>query len=301
MKMVSILLRVIAILGACAAVAGWVLTQGKLTQADEKLAQKDQQVQAAQQQASEAQGQLEGLQSQIRSLDSDLGAIKDREAKARSQLSKASRDLTGVQADLDKAQKEVNDLKGKNESLKRELIDQRTKVPGATDATAVADYQAQIDKLQAQVQTLNTQLTEANQKVQSAASAAPAQVPTARVDPSYGSSTYTPAVNAAAATTAEGVAQAPAPTPMSGEQIVTGAVAETSILKVDHANGIIIISRPQQGGLERQMEFGIVKGLEKPVRLKATKVEPTYIITNIVPGDNNARIYKEGDKVSIIQ
>ena len=300
MKMVSILLRVIAILGACAAVAGWVLTQGKVTEANEKLAQKDQQVQAAQQQASEAQGQLEGLQSQIRSLDSDLGAIKDREAKARSQLSKSSRDLTGLQGDLDKAQKEVADLKSKNESLKRELIDQRTKVPGA-DATAVADYQAQIEKLEAQIQTLNTQLTEANQKVQAAASAVPTSVPTARVDPSYGSSTYTPAVNSAAATTAEGVAQAPAPTPMSGQQIVTGAVAETSILKVDHANGIVIISRPQQGGLERQMEFGIVKGLEKPVRLKATKVEPTYIITNIIPGDNNARVYKEGDKVSIIQ
>ena len=49
------------------------------------------------------------------------------------------------------------------------------------------------------------------------------------------------------------------------------------------------------------MEFGIVKGFEKPIRLKASKVEPTYVITNIVPGENSARIYKEGDTVSIIQ
>ncbi len=300
MKMVSILLRVIAILGACAAVAGWVLTQGKVNEANEKLAQKDKQVQAAKAQASDAQGQLEGLQGQIRSLDSDLGAIKDREAKARSQYAKASRDITGLQSDLDKAQKDLNDLKSKNESLKRELIDQRTRVPG-TDATMVTDYEAKIEKLESQISALSTQLADANKKLQEASATAAsvaATVPSTRS--TYGSTTYNPGTTTAGTTTTTTVANADG-TPSAAPIVTTSVIGSASILKADHEKGILIISRPQRGDLQSQSEFGIVKGLEKPVRLKATKVEPTYVITNIIPGDNNARIYKEGDQVSIIQ
>ncbi|MBC2594307.1 hypothetical protein H5P28_08535 [Ruficoccus amylovorans] len=298
MKMVSILLRLIAILGACAAVAGWVLTQGKVDEANAKLADKDKLVADAQAQATDARNQLETLQGKIKGLDSDLGASKDRESKALSQYATANRNLTSLQNELQKAKSDLASLKSDNDKLKRELIGQRTSAPDSS--TNVAAYESKISALEAQVKTLTSQLADAQAQAQAAASAVtssaataasttPAKT-TARVDPTYGSSTYTPAVSNSEA----GTATESAPS----EPVVTSTA---TVLKMDTSSGIVIISQPSQGNVSSQTEFGIVKGFEKPLRLKASRVEGAYIITNIVPGQNSARVYKEGDTISIIK
>ncbi|MEM9227353.1 MAG: hypothetical protein AAGA45_05240, partial [Verrucomicrobiota bacterium] len=73
------------------------------------------------------------------------------------------------------------------------------------------------------------------------------------------------------------------------------------ILKADHDNGLLIISRGQKGGLQKQMEFGLVKGLEKPIRVKVSRVENDYAVAHISPGMNHAVDYQEGDEVRVTQ
>jgi len=76
--------------------------------------------------------------------------------------------------------------------------------------------------------------------------------------------------------------------------------AKASILKSDPDNGIIIISRGQKGGLQREMEFSIAKGFSAPVRVKVRKVTPDISVAHILPGSKKVS-FEEGDEITLIQ
>ncbi len=283
MKIVSIILRVLAILGAAAAVAGYVLTQNKVNELNEQLAQEQSKATAAQQQATSAQDELSNAKSKVSGLSSDLGAVQERETKARNEFNQAQREIKSLQSDLKDIKSKVADLEQRNNTLKRELLDQRTSVP--TDNSAeISQYQAKIEALNKQVMQLKTDLDAATARTSGSTAAAAG---TAATGTAGASSTVAPS----------GTPDAPATTVVSSAAKGQSA----TILKADHDNGILIISRGQQGGLQRQMEFGIVKGVEKPIRLTVTRVEPDFAIAHIAPGTSHAKIYKEGDTIQIVQ
>ena len=273
MKSISLLLRVLAIVGAIVAAVGWFATDGKVKQANDEISNLESQLKQAQNTAAEFEKKHSDVSSRVAGLQSDLTEFKSRATSARSQLVQAQRDTTAVRDELRASQAEVKDLEEKNENLRREITDARIKV-AEVDPEKIKQYEEKIAQLGEEVDTLKDKLAIA------ARGSSTQIVPT--------SSDATAADGSAAAT--------PAVVPRLAK---SGETA--SVLKADVDNGLIIISRGQKQGLQQAMEFGIAKDYSVPVRVKVARTTPDFSVAYILPGKGGNPIFEAGDKITLVQ
>ncbi|GHB95546.1 hypothetical protein [Cerasicoccus arenae] len=269
MKGLSIALRVIAILGAAAAALFWYQTKGKVQAANDQIAE-------LQTQKANVESQVEDLTNAKTSILGKANEFERQLADANSKISFTSNELSKYKRDIGRTEKDKEELQAKYDSLnqdfdqlKSDVANIKTVDAGAkVDPALLAEKEEQVTQLQTQLSDLKDKLAVAVLRTQGAASGEVG-------------------VNGSSAT---------------GGPVTLKAVKEqdASILRTDPDKGIVIISRGQVDGLQRQMEFNVAKGLERKVRVKVGTVAPTYSVAYILPGQEASRL-QEGDSVKITQ
>lgn len=264
MKGLSIALRILAIIGAAAAAYGWYATKGKVQEAEQKTDAVRAQVSEVESQLGDKDNEITGLRGNVRELENQLADEKNRSTNFRTQYSQAQREISNMREDTDEVKKEYSDLERRHDQLKRELIELNTSRPttATVDTAQLTEYEDRIAGLQSELRDTKDKLTALQLRA---------------------------GANATADTNEDGT---PAMAQVDEQK--------ASILRSDPGKGIIVISRGQVDGLQRQMEFNIAKGLSRPVRVKVGTVAPTYSVAYIMPGQDPSHL-QAGDEVSLSQ
>ncbi len=270
MKVISLLLRVLAILGAVVAIVGWVLTKGKVEEANQQIVKIQAEASAARQEASDSEQKFKASDSRAKALESDLADAKSRATSARSQLAEAQRDISGLRSDVREKDTEIQAMEAQNTKLKEEIISMRTEVPDV-DPTKLAEYEEKISSLNSEIDRLKDELSKAPRT-------GSAPVAVASTEPSADGSLA----------------------PTAAPRLAPSDDNTAAVLKADVKSGLVIIDRGQKAGLQEQMEFGIAKGYSKPVRVKVAKVAPDYSLAYILPGSEGAK-FAAGDEIKLLQ
>jgi len=272
MKGLSIALRIIAILGAIAAVVAWVMTKGKVEEAETKIAQLETR-------AGNLTTQVDELDSQLTAARGEKNQISEQLADSRARINALQKENLERQRAESKLRTETRELEQKyaelesaNDQLKREILDVQTNRPqeAAVDPAKLQELEDQLAAVREELENTKDKLSAANLRAQAASGGAP----------SGGTGASGGQADGAAPTIAQLNAQS------------------ASILRSDPEKGILIISRGQVDGLQRQMEFNVAKGLEKTVRVKVGTVAPTYAVAYVLPGQDPSHL-QEGDQISI--
>ncbi|MEO0795685.1 MAG: hypothetical protein AAFX93_11000 [Verrucomicrobiota bacterium] len=276
MKGLSIALRILAILGAIAAVVAWLLTNGKV---EEITAQKNSETNRANVSAS----QVETLESDILSirsentqLSSDNADLDSRVKTLQSGASRDKREISNIRKDMKSLQAEYNELTSDYDDLKKEVQITANSRDGATsmvDSAQIQEYEDRIQALNDELDGVKDKLVVAERRALNA----------------------TGGLIAPAGDTTGGGSAAPGSVPQ-----VAVPTKTASILRSDLDRGILIISRGQVDGLQKQMEFSVAKGLSRKVRVKVGSVAPTYSVAYVLPGEDPSHL-QEGDEVKITQ
>ncbi len=272
MKAVSIILRILAILGAIAAVAGVLMVQNKVANITKEKEAAEQTVQSLRQEVGNHEDILSGLRSQLTARDSDLASARSEITRVRSQLVTAQRDASNSERELREARTRITDLDSQVRSMRQELVDANVQVAQG-DPQRLREQEDKIAELQQEVDSLKDQLAVAMR--------------TATTQPAV-AGTPTSDIGTAATTAA-------APTLASVER-----GTKTSVIRVDHKNGLIILGLGTESGIQANSEFEIVKGFERPIRLHVQSTQPNFLIANILPGDGNPRAFSAGDEVQLV-
>lgn len=263
MKTVSLLLRILAVLGAVAAIALFFMTQGKV----EDLQQQQRQNLSAK---SSLHGQIDELTSarnelegRFRGLEADLATTRTEFQNARSQLAQNRREMTTVQADLRRAREEVQNLEGQNTRLKEEIIATRATVP-EVDAAQVEQYRERIAQLTRRVEEMQGQLDRRP--------AAGAVVPGSEAEPT--------------------VAQVQ-PEVRRGDR-----PRSASVLRTNPSLGLVVLDSGSDQGLRQNMEFEIARHLGPKVKVRLSNVQSDVSVANILPGQGNVS-FEQGQSVTL--
>lgn len=281
--LLSLLLRVLAVLAAAVAIYGWVTTKGKIAEANQQVQQAKAEAVTARADAAEAMQKFKSTNTRASALDSDLADAKSRATSARSQLAQAQREISELKQQIQTGQSEIRALESQNTKLKEEIIAAKTEVPTTLSPEDTSEQQRQMDELRKEITNLRGQLSRA----QTSAAATVAGAP--------------------------GLMDAPLPSESTPEGQATEAIAgsttprlsasgETAeILKADTKNGLVIISSGYNQGLQADMELGIAVGTSAPVRIRVSKIETDYSIANILPGEGPRPRFAEGDVITLLQ
>lgn len=271
MKGLSIALRVIAILGAAAAAFFWVQTKGKVQEAEAKVTQLTSQKSAL-------QSDLDGVTAEKSLLEGQINSKNLEIDEAKSKVKYANDQLTRIKSDVQRAQKEQQDVQAqldekvaefnKLRTQYLELIENRPPEAPATiaDPANMNEKTEEINKLIAQNKELEDKVADLQFKLEAFLKNAPANTTETAAD---------------------------------GAPRFTGT-QEASILRTDPSKGILIISRGQVDGLQKQMQFNVVKGLERKVSVKVGTVAPTYSVAYILPGEDPSHL-QQGDSIKITE
>ncbi|WP_309383453.1 hypothetical protein [Cerasicoccus frondis] len=269
MKGLSIALRVIAILGAVAAAFFWYQTNGVVKAANDETVAVKQQLTAAESRAEDLENEKMKFQGMANELDQKLADANSKINFSSNELNKIKRDLGRQKNEYDDLEKKYSSLDAAHEQLKVDVASVAKPDAPTVDAGIVSDLETQIETLQAQNGDLKDKIDALNYQIQS---------------------------------TANNLASAEGSATVSTSGGVVGPVKEqdASILRTDEGKGLLIISRGEVDGLQKQMEFNVAKGLGRKMRVKVGTVAPTYSVAYILPGQDPVRL-QEGDPIKITQ
>jgi len=272
MKGLSIALRVIAILGAAAAIAAWAMTKGKVEEAERKITTLENRASALSSDIADLESQLVSAQGQRNAVSEELADAKARVNALQKENLQIQREVSRSKTDKEELTQRLAESQQTVDELRREILDVRTNRP----TTPTADT-GLVNELEDKIAALENELANATDKL----AAANLRARSGPQEPS-GDGTTRPAVPGARPTIAQLNAKS------------------ASILRSDPERGILIISRGQVDGLQRQMELNVAKGLERTVRVKVGTVAPTYSVAYVLPGQDPSHL-QEGDQVNINQ
>ncbi|WP_309400900.1 hypothetical protein [Cerasicoccus maritimus] len=267
MKGLSIALRVLAILGAVAAAFFWYQTNGVVKSAQDETKAVRAELQAAESRATDHENEKIKYKGMAGELDTKLADANSKINFSSNELNKIKRDLGRQKNEYEELDKQYKDLDAQYVQLKKEIINVATPETSTVDVGLVKDLEGQIATLETQIGEQKDKIDALTFQLKSAANA----VPTGDGVVSAGSGVLAPVK----------------------EQ-------EASILRTDDAKGLLIISRGEVDGMQKQMEFNVAKGLGRKLRVKVGTVAPTYSVAYILPGQEPSRL-QEGDAVQITQ
>ncbi|WP_269540824.1 hypothetical protein [Cerasicoccus fimbriatus] len=268
MKGLSIALRIIAILGAAAAAFFWYSTNGKVKAANEEIAAIEQQKKAAESQIQDLEAEKMKFQGMANDLDQKLADANSKINFSSNELNKLRRDINRQKDDYQDLEKRYSTLDTAHEQLKVEISNVQKPDTASVDPAIIKDLETQIETLQSQVGDYKDKIDALNYQIKNTASAIPS---------------------------GDG-----SPVTLAGGPVGPVKEQDASILRTDMDRGILIISRGQVDGMQKEMQFDVAKGFGKKVRVKVGTVAPTYSVAYVLPGQDPSHL-QEGDPVNITQ
>lgn len=269
MKVVSLVLRIVAIVGALAAIALAVVTFGKVEDLEGDVRQLETEKSAAVSAKQDAENLVAEKESLVRGLQTDLDDARDTVNKFRSQLTQTSQELNRMQQSLRDEQTKLRELTQQKETLEREILAMQNVQTESVDPAVVrkledekADLELLLREQKDKITDLEFELANVNQRRVTAAEEEQANQ--------------------------DGT---------SAAQFEEGATAQ--IIRIDAASGLLVLDRGTGRGITENMKMSIVKGIQGELRLQIASVEPQFALANILPSSGNPKAYAAGDTVEL--
>ncbi|WP_269525849.1 hypothetical protein [Coraliomargarita parva] len=277
MKALSLILRILAILGAAGAVALFFMVQGKL---DEKQAA----LEKAHAATAASQSELETANSKIGSLESSLSTERDSLANskrqleaARSEMYTAKSEVTRSKQQLSIAQNEIDSLKNATKDLREKLLDAERKATSTSREGEIAQLKERISELESSNATLKEDLQVAENLRASARPAVTEETTTSTglYKPSYEFST--------------------------GPAAQAGSIGpEIQVASVSSSDGIVVFNADPALGITVGSELKLVRDYNTIGSVRVIKVSNGNVLANILPG-TKTRALDVGSSVKILR
>ncbi len=297
MNNASLILRILAIVGALLALIGWALTNQSVRRSEVRLAEVTTELTAAQTAANSLNARLETTQRDLEATRSNLNAVTIERDSVNATLVQSRRDLEQRQSELRSAQTALNQSQSTVDILRGELSTARAAVREVQDMEArlarlealereVADLTTARSTLQNRVRQLEGQLAARLTAPAPTASGTTAGAPTG---------TATIGTPAAAATP---VARVPAPIAAEGLRPLEGSA---KVLRVATADGLVIINQGRGDGRTVGEQVAIATEFSRPIQGSVTRVFDTISVLSILPDQGDWSFFKEGDTVTLLK
>ncbi len=285
MNAVSLILRIVAIVGAIAAGVGWYLTNGKL---DEK-----------QTELTDTQTQLADTEAELTRTGNELTATTSQLNETESNLDRASENLAQTSAELEKTRSELSDVSSKASKLeveRNQLANEKNELQSEVlRLVELQDFKRRYEQEQRRALELTEQLNsmrDAKSQVDSELDIALDRI--AKLESGTG--------GAGPATATVGNREVvtsfqPLPVDIVGMKS-TGQGA--AILRSSNDNALLVISRGTADGIEEGTELGLAVGFGTPVKVRTTRALDSYSLVSVLPGQDT-RDLTEGAQVVILR
>lgn len=272
MKILSLVFRIVAILAAVGAgFLAWK-TQGIVKEAEDNLSNEQQAHELTQAELKETKDSLAISQSDLEGARTEAERERAEKNTLNRQLAGARKETSTERTEKEEALAQVSDLKGQVSQLKKELIEERTKVP-EVDPKEFEAAQEQVADLQKKVKDLEAELEEAK-----TAAATPKE-------PTLGGSSTAVAANG------EGKPGA-APAKSS-------AGIETTLIAYRPELGMMVLGLGSAKGLKEDMTVSVMSGGRLGARVLISKVTSNQAVGNVIPGEGAPIILNEKAKVKV--
>ena len=279
--MAFIIFRVIAIIALAVAIYGWVQTRGKIDGLEKEVAEAEASLEQAETRSEELDLEINMMNNKVSNIQSELSDAEKRTQKLKTQSSQRSLEIKNLKEEISLAQTENEKLNQQNKKLRQE-IGSSINIAGDKYREEIEVLNTTINSLELKVETLQQKNRDLEDKVADLSN---------RADPSSESETDSTDLNTLydfGITSTRGITK----------PVTTGQTA--SILKVDHRNSLVILDLSADEGYEKDMEISLLKGFDKPVRIRIQSAQNNFSIASILPG-GSAKFFNTGDTVEIVQ
>lgn len=273
---VSWFFRVLAIVGAGAALFFYLETQGIVKEARDA---KDAEAQAHTQtkaKLSETEQKLSMTEGRLQGKEQELSTEKGRVSEVTRQLAAARRESAEHEKEKNELDQKTRELTQKVSQLNKELIEERTKVPDI-DPREFENAKKRVAELEKKIKEVTSDL-EAAQAAAQKASAAPTLATT--LSPSAPSGEKS----------SEG-APAKAPVPSGGIQ--------AKVLANRPQMGLIVIDAGSDKGVKEGVTLTLTKDGRLMARVRVTRVLDNQCVGSLIPGEGIPYMLRDNDSVSV--
>jgi predicted nuclease with TOPRIM domain len=280
MQILSLVLRVVALVGALLAGVGWFLTQGKLDDLQRQLQASRASASSLQSQLTEANETIEDQTISIKALQGDLADAKRRTSRAQTDFNEARQQLAQVRNQLEDTRQERDTLQRDNENLRQEILEATTgPATGPEPGSTLADddraaYESQIADLKDQISDLSEEL---------------ADTQAALVD----------ARNAPAATASRGNLQVAAAGEASGTGTSGAPAVSARIAGLDRKLGLLVLDVGSRQGLSSTGEYTLRQGGMTVGRARVRTLQPDMSVLALLPGIGMPDALRKGDSLRL--
>lgn len=285
MKILSLILRIVAILAACAAAALFFMAQGKLDQKNTELAQAQSSRQATQQELDDALGQVTTLQSQLQAANQKAASTERDANSIRSELIAAQQEVNRAQAQQRNTERQVSELRNEVTSLRNRLVSSQSQSAASSNEGEIARLLERVSELETANKELKSNLDSANTELANAKMQAMQQASSSNTGSrTNGSSGYTtPSFNPSNVTL---------PTGMIGP--------ETTIIGFRSKDGVLTLENNESTQIGAGQLLTLVKGFEAVARVQITEIRRGEAIGHIQPG-SKVKELSAGKSVKILR
>lgn len=317
MKSVSLILRIVAILGAIAALAGYFMVKGKVAESKAELETKNNTITQLESDINSLGASKTAVENRISGMESELQLARQTTSEAQSRFSEARSIQRKAEAQLDATEKRVAQLQSDNQALRQELITKTVTAPsdGAT-AEEVEAMESRISELEAQLEDATQSRDRLERRVASLQSQATG-VASATTTPgdaiTIDGDGPTATNRGGPVTIASTVEEVSAPADTTPERpsglstrvpsidSFTSSGMSATILKTSDRDGLLIINRGTSSGIASGQIFALAEGSNEPIVVRTSRVLLNYSVLSILPNQENTDSLDEGDEVVIFK
>lgn len=291
MKAVSLILRILALLGAIAAIVLWAMIDGKLAEKVDELATAQAETSTLEEDLAKATDRISGLEAQVQRIEEERESIGNRLANATDQLGEAQSEIARLQREKRQLEQDVAAKDDRIESMEKELLQDLTAGPapavgsGAAASGVAAEEVAKLEQDLSEARSRNDRLSRRIDDLEEDLDAAREDLAAARI--------------------AQTRAPVAASNPLAGaDAIAAGNFKVTDqrapVLKVSGDDGMVLIGTGANDGILPNQPMAISRSGGEPIFVRVQSVMPEFSLANILPGQAGFDSIRVGDEAVVL-
>jgi len=277
MNSLTLVLRIVAIVGAIAAAALFFVVQGKLGDTQERLSQ-------TQTVLASTEATLVETQNALQQTQSELKQTTNLQAQTKTTLDNVQSQLLIAQQEVNRSKNAISDMESKVAELQREKSKLSRDLVSTQEELAAASREAEIESLNSRIDELekkNNELAMDLEAKEAIAEAVAAQK-------NQGGSKNLGQID----TTIRSLS-------LGGEPIKRIRL-ETTVNSVSQADGMVVLDKTPELELSAGQTVILVQNLQSVGKVQIQTVTDTYAIANILPGSDESSKLIPGSTVQLL-
>ncbi|GEM_PF-334266 len=297
MKILSLILRIVAIIAAVVAAGAYFMTQGKLSEQESRIATIQSEAQARISDIETANQQIVKLENEAKQANNKGAESKRMLESVRSEMYTAKQELTRTQQQIKEEKNKNNELAAATDRLKADLLKTEEGLATASREGEIALLNERVRELESVNVSLKQEITTAESKMKSlstihSSSGSADNINSANRNSSGQTSSVT------TQTTNSGYSQLGKNINPAAQPASIGA--ETTIASINSSAGIIVLNAPDSLGINAGSSLTLIRDLRSLGKVQITEVSNNLAIGNILSGANTREL-RSGSSVKILQ